>query len=93
MSALEQGIVVMVLGMGIVFLLLLLLVLAVTLQTKFVAFTHKFWPEAAMLGAQKSPVCKKECTANDTEGLDEDEKIAIVIALAMHAKRQNALNA
>ncbi len=90
MSVLEQGFIVMILGMSIVFLLLLLLVLAVTLQAKAVAYANTFWPEPQAAGVQKALACKKEDTSST---LEEDEKIAIIIALAMHAKKQAMLKA
>ncbi len=88
MTLLEQGFVVMFLGMGIVFLLLLLLVMAVTLQAKAVAYMNTLWPEATT--APKAPICKKEPAS---ENLDEDEKLAIIIALALHARKQETAKA
>ncbi len=85
MTLIEQGFVVMFLGMGIVFLLLLLLVLAVNLQAKAVAYMNRIWPEPETANLQKKPACQAP-SASDI--LSEDEKLAIIIALAMHAKKQ-----
>lgn len=67
---LNDGLVVMVIGMGTVFSFLVILVLATMLSAKFMVFFNKICPEAVL---ETAPV--KVAKSND-------EEIAIVIASA-----------
>ncbi len=83
-TALEQGFIVMFLGMGIVFLLLVLLVFAMKIMSRVVAYSNTFWPEP------HDPSVPLPSNPKEKTGLDKDEALAIVIALAMHAKKKAA---
>ncbi len=89
MTALEQGFMVMLLGMGIVFLLLIVLVLGMGIMSRVVARINSIWPEPHTAGAAASSASTalKKVASTAPSGLDEDEALAIVIALAIHKRK------
>ena len=71
-AVIDEGLVIMLTGMGVVFSFLIILIFAMTVMSGMVKILNKFFPEAAP--EQKIQKTKRQ-------GKDEEE-IAIAIALA-----------
>ena len=80
LALLEDGFIVMVIGMGTVFVFLSIMVFAMHLNGKVLKVLNKFFPEE--IPVEKKPVQKS----------DNNEEIALAIACAMAAagKKQTA---
>ena len=80
LALLEDGFIVMIIGMGTVFVLLSIMIFAMHLNGKVLQVLNKFFPEE--IPVEKKPVQKS----------DNNEEIALAIACAMAAagKKQTA---
>ena len=83
LALLEDGLIVMIIGMGTVFIFLTIMIWAMDLNGRVLQIINKFFPEEV-------PVEKK--TAKKNAQSDNDEEIALAIAGAMAAagKKQAA---
>lgn len=72
----EEGLVVMVMGMGVVFCFLLILVFAMQIMSKVVGKLNEIFPE-------KLPEQK---VSGGTKAPKDDEAIAVAIAMAIKAR-------
>ena len=79
-ALLEDGLIVMIIGMGTVFVFLSIMIFAMHLNGKVLQVLNKFFPEE--IPVEKKPVQKS----------DNNEEIALAIACAMAAagKKQTA---
>lgn len=80
LALLEDGFIVMIIGMGTVFVFLSIMIFAMHLNGKVLQVLNKFFPEE--ISVEKKPVQKS----------DNNEEIALAIACAMAAagKKQTA---
>ncbi len=80
LALLEDGLIVMIIGMGTVFVFLSIMIFAMHLNGKVLQVLNKFFPEE--IPVEKKPVQKS----------DNNEEIALAIACAMAAagKKQTA---
>ena len=80
LASLEDGFIVMIIGMGTVFVFLSIMIFAMHLNGKVLQVLNKFFPEE--IPVEKKPVQKS----------DNNEEIALAIACAMAAagKKQTA---
>ena len=71
-AVIDEGLVIMLTGMGVVFSFLIILIFAMTIMSATIKVLNKFFPEAA---------AEQKVSKPKRQGKDEEE-IAIAIALA-----------
>lgn len=74
---LEQGLLLMIIGMGFVFFFLAIMIICMNLCAKIMKIYNKYFPEPII---ENYPITKKKSTDNEAE-------IAIAIAVAFDRKK------